>query len=262
MKIAYGSDLHLELEIPRPDLAPVRDADVLILAGDIFKGRCKETGLPQLMKYSKACQRELDIPVIVVCGNHELYDEEIGQYLDECRAIADATEGLYFLENDALDIGGVRFLGCTLWSDFAMAEDAQVAKEAAQKIIYDYRRIKLANGSDEARAISPDDTIRWNAASREFLSRSIAAESAPTVVVTHFPPVPMSDPKFADSPLTPYFNNDWAADIEAGVLAPDIWVAGHTHYMEEQTIGRTRICSRQGGYPGELGPFSWGLVTL
>lgn len=261
MKIAYGSDLHLELGITEPELENIRDADILVLAGDIFKGRCEKTGWPQILKYAEDCHQKLEIPVAAVCGNHELYGEEIQQYIRDCREISQAKEGIYFLENEALDIDGVRFLGCTLWSDFAMAEDMRQAKDTAREIIYDYRRIKLMDAGEGERDIIPDDTCRWNAESKQFLRNMLLKPyDGPTVVVTHFPPVPMSAPEFADSPLTPYFNNEWTAEIQSGALSPDIWIAGHTHFMDEKRVGRTRICSRQGGYPGELGPFSWGVV--
>ena len=80
MKIAYGSDLHLELEIPKPDMDGIQDADVLVLAGDIFKGRNAKSGQPLIMEYSKECMEALNIPVIVVSGNHELYGEELNRF--------------------------------------------------------------------------------------------------------------------------------------------------------------------------------------
>jgi hypothetical protein len=36
---------------------------------------------------------------------------------------------------------------------------------------------------------------------------------------------------------------------------PALWVYGHTHECDDQTMGRTRIISNQLGYPGNLGAF-------
>jgi Icc-related predicted phosphoesterase len=36
---------------------------------------------------------------------------------------------------------------------------------------------------------------------------------------------------------------------------PALWVYGHTHECDDQTIGQTRIISNQLGYPGNLGGF-------
>lgn len=261
MKIAYGSDLHLEFDIPKPDLEPVRMADVLVLGGDICKGRNEATGRPHIMEYAEECSKVLSISVLVICGNHELYRQEITGFLDDCRKCAEMSEKVHFLENEMLVLGGTRFLGCTLWSDFAMVENSVQAMELAREVIYDYRRIKVAETGGEERYILPEDMRRWNAESRAFLADRLAVEfDGKTVVITHFPPIPMSAPEFSESPLTPYFNNNWAADIAGGTLSPDIWISGHTHHMEELTLGRTRIRSSQGGYPGELGPFRWGMV--
>lgn len=261
MKIAYGSDLHLELGIAESELDSIRGADILILAGDIYKGRNEISGRPKIMEYSQQCIKELAIPVIVVCGNHELYGEEAYRFWNDCQNFSAATQNLHFLENETLILNGHRFLGCTLWSDFQMMGNPEPAMELAQQIIYDYKRVKLAEPNGEMRDLVPDDTRKWNANSRQFLEKSLAESfDGQTVVVSHFPPVPMSAPEFAESPLTPYFNNNWADDITNGILTPDIWISGHTHHMEEKSLGTTRIRSRQGGYPGELGPFKWGVV--
>lgn len=263
MKIAYGSDLHLELDIAKPDLAPVQTADVLVLGGDIWKGRNKLTGRPNIVEYAEECSKILSIPVLIICGNHELYGQEITGFLADCRRFAETSENVFFLENDLLKLGDVRFLGCTLWSDFAMAEKSAPAMDLAREVIHDYRRIKLADPVGEGRYILPEDSRRWNAESRAFLEKWLATDfDGKTVVITHFPPIPMSAPEFADSPLTPYFNNNWTAEIASGALAPDIWISGHTHHMEELTLGRTRVRSSQGGYPGELGPFRWGMIEI
>jgi hypothetical protein len=34
-----------------------------------------------------------------------------------------ALKGIHFLENDRVDIGGVRFLGTTLWTDYRLAKN-------------------------------------------------------------------------------------------------------------------------------------------
>jgi DNA repair exonuclease SbcCD nuclease subunit len=263
MKIAYGSDLHLELKIPKPDMTAIQDVDILVLGGDIYKGRNNETGRPLLLEYAKECTEAINVPVVVICGNHELYDEEVYSYLEDCRIYSRALKNVHFLENDVLTIGDVRILGCTLWSDFGMAEDGGPAMELAQQIIYDYKRVEMLNEGGITKILSPSDTCRWNEISRHFLLENIAKPfSGATIVATHFPPVPMSAPEFSESPLTPYFNNDWTEDIQNGGLSPDVWISGHTHYMEEFTLGKTRIRSSQGGYPGELEAFKWGIVDV
>lgn len=82
------------------------------------------------------------------------------------------------------------------------------------------------------------------------------------MVITHFPPVYMSDPKFSGQPLSAYFCNDWEEEIVSGRLSPDLWITGHTHYCSDIKVGRIRLLSQQRGYPGELGSFSWGVIEV
>src|SRR5690349_12426264 len=103
MRIQLASDLHLEfLASSRPEeavIAPARDADVLVLAGDIG------TGLQAIEVF-----REWPVPVLYVPGNHEFY----GFDLQALRSLlADAARGtsVRFLDNSVADFGGTRFLG-------------------------------------------------------------------------------------------------------------------------------------------------------
>ena len=106
LKIQLASDLHLEFlqhEFPGERLiAPVPGGDVLVLAGDIANG-------------ADACRLFADwrgalrVPVVYVCGNHELYGHHIEPMYQRLREGA-ALNNIHFLENDSVVIGGVRFL--------------------------------------------------------------------------------------------------------------------------------------------------------
>lgn len=96
MKIQILSDLHLSvapMEVPRTD------ADVVVLAGDIAR--------PQ-----QAIQWALGFPqpVVYVPGNHEYYGGAFSAVAAELRALARGTR-VHVLEEDALELGGVRFVG-------------------------------------------------------------------------------------------------------------------------------------------------------
>lgn len=70
----------------------------------------------------------------------------------------------------------------------------------------------------------------------------------PRVVISHNAPVINPDTKFRGSPLWPAFNSlDMVKVIED--RQPVLWVYGHTHECDDQTIGKTRIISNQLGYP-------------
>ncbi len=105
MRLLLLSDLHREFgDIDIPE----NSADVIVLAGDIDIGT-RGVGW---------AKRVFDKPVVYVGGNHENYGHSVPAFGQKLR---DAAEGsnVRFLENDSVIINGVRFLGCTLWTDFA-----------------------------------------------------------------------------------------------------------------------------------------------
>ena len=70
----------------------------------------------------------------------------------------------------------------------------------------------------------------------------------PRIVITHHAPVVNPDTQYASSPLMPAFNSlDMKEIIEKH--QPNLWIYGHTHECDDQTIGETRIVSNQLGYP-------------
>ncbi|MFC4347966.1 metallophosphoesterase [Kordiimonas lipolytica] len=263
MKIAFGSDLHFEFGGARPSLEAIRDVDLLVLAGDIAKGRGGLHNEPLFIEYAKSYADELHIPVVTVLGNHELYGEEYHAFLKASQSAAAEQDLVHFLENNAVVFDGVRVLGCALWTDFKLGDNEAIARQEAYNTVNDYKRISIRNKGGGTRSLTPAETAGFNEVSRIFLEKELAVPfQGPTVVVTHFPPIFMSDPQYEGDALSPYFCNGWQEKIESGVLSPDVWIAGHTHYSMAVTIGRTRIVSRQGGYPGELEPFEWGVIEI
>ncbi len=103
MKLHILSDLHTEFADFSP---PETGADVVILAGDIGVG---------LGGIEWAARRFPKAPVIYVPGNHEFYGHDIG-LTDQLKAAAPVD--IHILNNDTLELERIRFLGCTLWTDF------------------------------------------------------------------------------------------------------------------------------------------------
>ncbi|PQJ24347.1 hypothetical protein BSZ31_04570 [Limnobacter sp. SAORIC-690] len=111
MKIALYSDLHLETMRHFPALAavpqPAEDVDLMILAGDIHQGTQGLNALADLGEKQH----------IYVAGNHEYYNHDI-EILDDHLFELAAKKQLNYLQRTSVVIQGVRFLGCTLWTDF------------------------------------------------------------------------------------------------------------------------------------------------
>lgn len=237
MKLHLLSDLHLEFhdfEIPPTD------ADIVVLAGDIGLG---DKGV------RFALTQITDKPVIYVAGNHEYYGEALPKLVGTLRKLTTGTN-VHFLEDEDVVIGGVWFLGCTLWTDFALygPETVEQAMEEAGDAMSDYQAIRK---SPEYRRLSPRDTRRLHRTSMAWLSSKLAEPfSGPIVVVTHHAPSPRSgNPVFADDPLTPAF----ISNLEHFILErrPALWLHGHTHFGVDYRISDTRIVCNPRGYPGE-----------
>lgn len=234
MRVAILSDLHLTVAaMPLPHI----DCDLLILAGDVARPQ-------QAIDWA----RQSTVPVLYVPGNHEFYGGSLNGTLAALRQQAQGSN-VHVLDRDEIRIGGVRFLGCTLWTDFRLfATDALRAASVAEacQSMRDFSRIKVDDTSETlfSPALSQqifDRSVRWLDA--KFAEPFIGV----TVVVTHHAPSRGSiNPKFADSLLNACFVSDLEPQITR--WNPALWVHGHTHDSFDYTIANTRVVCNARGY--------------
>ena len=237
MKIALLSDLHLSVH-PLAFTPP--DVDVVVLAGDL-----------QRPAQAMAWAAQMGRPTVFVAGNHEFYGSDLVTTMAQLREHARGTE-VRVLERNEWHHGGVRFLGCTLWSNYRLFDSTEQREEGlrkAQEFVRDFSRI----------AIAPDFPDRFTpAVSQMLFDQSVAwleerfAETfdGPTVVVTHFAPTPASiASQFVGSPLNACF----VSDLEAHILRwqPSLWLHGHVHHRCDYRVGNTRVVANPRGYAPE-----------
>ncbi|MDA3877015.1 MAG: metallophosphoesterase family protein [Halothiobacillus sp.] len=259
MKIHVLSDLHIEIaRWPRNiDLKAV-DADVTVLAGDIGSGL-------QGLEFALS----IDRPVVYVMGNHEFYGKRGMDRLWEKLRERAAGTNVQILENESFTISGVRFLGCTLWSDFALhGQSAQVQSMLTCSLrMSDYRYIRKTRYSTNGQFLLPDDTLTFHLESRTFLERELAEPfDGKTVAVSHHAPSRQSV-KTVDrfsgeraSALNVELYSAFASHLEGLVDQSDLWIHGHTHLALDYRIGNGRVVSNPRGYGGiaevqEFDPF-------
>jgi 3',5'-cyclic AMP phosphodiesterase CpdA len=229
------SDLHLERQEFTP---PPVAADVVVLAGDISVGT---RGVDWARDWADGR------PVLYVVGNHELYGHSLPALIDEMREAA-AGSSIHILENDELIVDGVRFLGCTLWSDFEFdgAERRAAAMLLSERVVSDYGQIRT-----DGRALAPEDTRRIHLSSRAWLQARLAeAHSGPTVVVTHHAPLIRTRPS---SPTLRALAGAFVSDVTA-LMGSDrvaLWIFGHTHRVADLQLRGTRVVSNPRGYPNQ-----------
>lgn len=244
MKIGILSDLHLPSGGARP--WPAQAGDVMVLAGDIGVGT---SGVAW-------AKRVFTCPVIYVPGNHEYYGQDMDvlnrELRDYCRG-----SNIHVLNDATTVIGGVRFIGCTLWTDFALYGTIGESARLAANGLNDYRVIGKNGG-----ALMPADTRALHLTSRAYLERTLADPfDGSTVVVTHHAPSARSvAPRFSGDPLNPAFASDLESVVASSGAA--LWIHGHVHDSFDYVIGQSRVVCNPAGYPGEYQerespPFRW-----
>ncbi|MBX5157602.1 phosphatase [Rhizobium sp. NZLR8] len=253
MKLWIISDIHLEFGQPFLQTPPI-DADVLICAGDLgTKGV-----VPSLQWLADTYANTL--PVIFVPGNHEFYFAAIEESIRDAREFAAGFSNIHFLENDAVEIGGVKFIGGTLWTDFRLfGRKPEVSMSYAQSGMNDFKKINFSKAP--FRKFKPIDAYRKHVESRDFIAAELCKRTPmPTVVITHHAPSPRSiDPGFRHDPLSACYASD-LEDLmwEAG---PDLWVHGHVHHRNDYKVGDTRVVSNPRGYPSERTGFDPAFIV-
>ena len=260
MNIQLLSDLHLE---SHPDFRPVPapEADVLVLAGDIGsyqRGSAlaargdAEFGLARFSPL-----RAWPTPVLFVPGNHE-YD---GLDFDLAHAWLRATcerLGILWLERAAVVLGGVRFVGTTLWSDFdALGPSAGDERATlAQQLRARDKAFRAANfylrktGGTRGGAPFLADAVRDQALACQQWLRSALAETfdGPTVVVTHFAPsLKSADPRYGLTPGTAGFCNA----LDEWLPRARLWLHGHLHAPVDYVHQGCRVLANPLGYLGK-----------
>ena len=269
MNIQLLSDLHLESH-PHFTAQPLAGADVLVLAGDIgsyqHNSDLTRLGVPDfgLARFSPRPVHEggaaWPTPVIFVPGNHE-YD---GLEFDEAhQRLRQACErwGLIWLEQESVVLQGVRFVGCTLWSDFdalssaagtaanaaaapgALAEQLKARDKAFRAANFYLRK----NHSLQGGAPMLAEQVREQALkSQRWLRQALATGfDGPTVAVTHFAPSLLSaDPRYGLTPGTASFCNA----LDDLLPAAQLWLHGHLHCPQDYVSRGCRVVANPLGY--------------
>ncbi|TPL02545.1 phosphatase [Mesorhizobium sp. B2-4-14] len=250
MKVWLFSDLHLEVADLHKALA-IPDADVCVVAGDLC--RAPANGVFWLVKHIAPA-----MPCVYVAGNHEFYKNAIREGLEDGRHAAAQFSGVYFLENDSVVVDDVRFVGATLWTDYRVEGNPELAMVYARERMNDHRLI--AKQRDPWQRFLPETAYRMHQQSRLFIDSALKADPIKTIVVTHHLPHAKSIPsRFRGDLLNAAFASDLSEVIEDG--RPALWVHGHTHDSCDYQVGSTRIVCNPRGYDDENITFDPALVV-
>lgn len=248
MKILVLSDLHLEWQkfrLVHNDRRIDDCVDVVVLAGDISEG-------VQGIRWARECFVTKEI--VYVPGNHEFYGHNIDATSEHMKEVAKRM-GVHLLQRDSVTIGGVRFLGSTMWTDFEVFGEDNRAKcmHEAGMALDDYWRIKTSQGLKQRNAfgvirqrlLMPADSLREHQLNVQWLDAELASgDPDKTVVVTHH---------------APHWNSvelKYAADMLSAAYVSDLtrlmgrsryWIHGHMHSSSDYQVNGTRVVANPCG---------------
>lgn len=239
MKIAYCSDLHLEVG-KRDFLLP--DADLLILAGDIVLGY----DLRDVWEYNYISVQQRDFlvnvsmkykSVIWIPGNHEYWYNSLETAITDIKYFLD-TQGItniHFSECDTYIFNDIKFICTTLWTDVNKGSplilDGQFMK--------DYINIKN---------FTMFDGMKLHSEMRDYISSEVQDHDK-VIVVTHHAPNLLST-KRENGDLDYFYACTDMDDIILDNPQIKYWINGHTHHHISYMIGDTKVVSNPRGYKG------------
>ena len=253
MKIALGSDLHLEFGAI--ELHNTEAADVLVLAGDICVAK-HLNGVhhhdARYRKFFKECCERFP-KVIYVLGNHEHYAGDVLETVAYLKQQL-AYDNLYILENETVDIADYTFIGATIWTD--MNEEDGLTLYHVSSMMTDFQSIKNSartlNEWGKPARLTPEDTVEFHKRSLDYINHITYNRPNYKFVVIghHCPSFKSVHPKYANDKI---MNAAFASNCDDFIAyRPQIrlWLHGHTHEPFDYAIGETRIVCNPRGYSG------------
>lgn len=228
MKVAYCSDLHLEFR--SIELTNDENADVLILAGDIYLINKMRYDLDnRFTTFMDNVTSEFK-HVIYVAGNHEFYDSNI----NDIKKLRDAVKiypNVHVLDTQTVNIDGINFVGGTMWTD--MNKDDPIMKQRAPRIMNDFTIIE-------------DMTPDYSVAAFNVFNDYVQSHKPIDVVISHHGP---SWGCIADEYISSNYNSLYVSDVDVSDVK--FWIYGHLHGGKSLEQDGCQILHNSRGYPSE-----------
>lgn len=259
MRIFLLSDLHLEGNNYKH---PLPDADVVVLAGDIFVARHMNRSSVVRKFFTKLSETYKHI--IYIPGNHEYYEG----YIDAVDAHIEHAFSEWGITVHQLNrlgyvvIDDVAFVGNTLWTDYDNGDPVQM--QIAFQCMSDFQLIFKRKTNTQ---FMPADAYELHLKNRLQIMTALQMlpEDMPKVVVTHHCPIrEMIHPKYEVSVLNWSFASDMALFFEQKCMTNvKYWFCGHTHEKLTHVMNGVTVMTNPRGYPGEHqdGPFDPNCVV-
>lgn len=208
------SDLHEEESVDGARAFERPDFDILVVAGDV----CESDPRACVEAVARIAGGR---PAVMTLGNHDLYGLPVDRAALVARRIG-ADLGVHVLERSAVEVGGLRFAGGTLWESIPTKAELQAKPDltdimtgAAPAFFAPMptapygEPVQVEDGNGIRPATFAD--IR----ARRMHTLAVIAAAEADVVVTHYPPT----------------REDLAQASGAA-----IWIHGHVHTFRRETV--------------------------
>lgn len=275
MKVQLFSDLHYEFfkrdQHNYGGIVIKPEVDVVLLLGDIDNGQFIMQKLHDICyKWGKQ--------VIYLPGNHEFYGQDMFSILEKFNNKIPGVHILTGIEGygeKEVIIDGVRFLGGTLWTNFALYKNSvrmptvSKAMEVGQVTINDFRKIMY-----KGKLFTPKDSVDLHNQTVTMIKKQLETPfTGKQVLLSHHGvhndsvhPHYKADSRYLNSPSPlPHENASWmmnpcfASHLPELLEHFDFAFHGHTHKeinFQCQNSKKTQVRANPRGYPlnsyGEL----------
>ncbi|MBW2416870.1 MAG: metallophosphoesterase, partial [Deltaproteobacteria bacterium] len=189
---------------------------------------------PQLLRFAIRSLCGTYPQVVYVTGNHEYYHSHPADVHRDLRALCAELPNFSWMQNDLVEVAGLRVAGTTLWfrdeaanRDFESRMSDFALIQGFKPWVYD----------ENERAL-------------EFLKAE--APHADVVVTHHLPSWLSVTERFTEDPLNRFFVCEIDDLIERA--QPPLWIHGHTHESIDTRVGETRILCNPCGYTPDRNP--------
>jgi len=237
--ISPHSDLHIERGDAKTPFLNISKPDIIVFAGDI--DRLDDV---DLFLFDVAEKHE-NAHIIYVPGNHDYFCcSDMDSMYQSSKKRAEIHPRIHYLQEESIVIHGIRFLGCTLWTNFkGMGPVEELAAKTNVKKFPDFLFIR-----QKYQLFTPNDCQLLGDKQIAWLTGELEKPfDGKTVVISHFSPsMKLAHRNYIGSSTNAYFNLDLDELIKK--TKPALWFYGHTHDNFDEYIGDTHFISNQAGY--------------
>jgi Icc-related predicted phosphoesterase len=255
MKILEMSDLHLEFNTKFRIRNEV-NADMLILAGDIFVAEYftktelspKYTVAQGVREFFRIVSEEFT-HVLYVLGNHEHYFSALPDTPNIIRDAIKEFPNIHLLNNEYLELEGIRFIGSTLWTDCLNGNP--ITMNLLSTYLNDFKLIKYKKKPYEK--FLPRHSVTEHIVAKQFIAETTKYEGTCVVITHHGPSNKSIDVRYSGAENY-HANAGYVSNLDEFILdRPNIkvWFHGHIHNNKDYMIGDTRVICNPHGYHTE-----------